>query len=170
MRLILCLSLALLIAAPASAIQSQLDELSRGADPFVRSLFWPGLGQIEQGRSTVGAAFAGGAVLASVGAFYGHLGYHSAAKDSRNAGEAYADAIAIGDTDTAWYYFQQLDGLEAKAKERYDDRKLWYAGLATVWVANLLDVWWHSRGGDDRIAFVPLVQNQGGGLAVTLNF
>ncbi len=170
MRLILCLLLAVLIAAPASAIQSQLDEISRGTDPFVRSLFWPGLGQIQQGRITVGAAFAGGAALASLGAFNGHLSYHSAAKDFRNAGDAHADALALGDTDTAWYYYQQLEGLEATANDRYDQRKIWYAGLATVWVANLVDVWWHSRGGDDRVAFVPLMQKDGGGLVVTLNF
>ncbi len=170
MRLLIVMLLIAAFAAPAGALQSTLDELSRGKDPFVRSLFWPGLGQIEQGRTGVGAAFAGGAALASLGAFLGHLDYHSAAKDFTNAGDAYADAIDAGDTDTAWYYFQQLDGLNAAADDRYDHRKLWFAGLGAVWVANLVDVWWHERGGSDRVAILPVTQTGGGGLAVTLIF
>ncbi len=170
MRLVIVILLAVLLAAPAGAVQTQLDEFSRGLDPFVRSIFWPGLGQIEQGRTGVGAAFAGGALLASLGALKGHLDYHSAAKDFRNAGDSYAEALATGNTDLAYYYYLQLDALSTKADEKYDDRSLWYAGLAAVWVANLVDVWWHSRGGDERVAFLPVTQPGGGGLAVTLSF
>ncbi len=170
MRLTIVILLALLVAAPVSAVQTQLDEISRGLDPFVRSIFWPGLGQIEQGRTGVGAAFAGGALLASVGALKGHLDYHSAAKDFRNAGDSYAEAYDAGNTDLAYYFYVQLDELGGKADDKYEERKLWYTGLATVWVANLVDVWWHSQGGDERVTFLPLMQPGGGGLAVTLKF
>jgi hypothetical protein len=170
MRLLIVVLLLAAFAVPAGALQSTLDELSRDKDPFVRSLLWPGLGQIEQGRAAVGTVFAGSAALASFGVFLGHLNYHSAAKDFTNAGDAYADAIDAEDTDTAWYYFQQLDGLSEAADERYDNRKLWFMGLGTVWVANLVDVWWHERGGNDSVAILPVAQVGGGGLAVTLFF
>jgi len=170
MRALFTALLVLTLALPASALQNQLDALSRGRDPFIRSLFWPGLGQIEQGRSATGALFAGGAALTAMGLFKTHIDYHSASKDFDNAGKAYADALEISDTDTARYYYEQLEGLHRKADERYDTRRVWQYGLAAVWVANLADVWWHGRGGSERVAFLPVAEPGGGGLAVSIAF
>jgi len=170
MRPIIAIVLVALLAPAAGACLSQADELSSGRDPFVRSFFWPGLGQIEQDRPGVGAAFAGGAILTALAVFKAQTDYHSAAKDFRNASDAYANAIEAGDTDSAWYFFQQLDDFNGKADRRYDDRKLWIMGLGAVWVANLADVWWHERGGSDRVALSPVPRSGGGGLAVILTF
>ena len=170
MRSILTILLLAAVAAPSTGVQIQVDELSRGHDPFVRSLLWPGLGQIEQGRRGIGVAFAGGAVLAVAGSFISHISYHSAALDYENAGKAYANAIDSGNTDIAWYYFQQLEPLYQEAEDRQDTRRLWFAGLGSLWVANLLDVWWHERGGDDRLAFVPVAGKGRSGLALTYEF
>jgi len=170
MRALIAVLMILASALPALAYGNQMDEFTRGKDAFVRSLFLPGLGQIEQGRPGAGAAWAGGTVLVAVATFKAHVDYHSAAMDHENAGESYARALYEGDTDTAWHYFQQLDGLKAEADDRYDTRRAWTYGLAAVWAANLLDVWWHGRGGDERVAFIPLTGAGGGGLAVRVCF
>ena len=171
MRVLIAAFLLALVAIPAGAFQPQLDEATRGVgDPFVRSLLWPGLGQIEQGRTATGAAFAGGAVVAVLGLFKSHMDYNSAVSNYEAGSNGYALAIENGDSDSAWFYYQSLPGLHDSAEDSFDTRRLWSYGLAAYWTVNLVDVWWHERGGPDRLHLQSFTRRTGPGLGLSLEF
>ena len=90
--------------------------------------------------------------------------------DFESSGDGYAAALDAGDPDTAWYYYQLLPGQYRSAEDRYGDRRVWGYCLAGIWAANLLDVWWHARGGPDRLHLQTFAPSGRAGLGLALEF
>lgn len=166
-------ALLLVLAVPAAAAETAGD----GGRPLLKSLLWPGLGQIEQGRTGRGALWAGGAVLLAAGSFYAHQHYHDAAQDFENAEASYYTALDDDDGDSAWDHYQAMQVYHPRAEDRLDTRNLVLGTLAVWWAANLVDTWLFDRGGDapgDTAALpgrlAPVVRPGAAGVAWTLDF
>lgn len=113
---------------------------------MLKSLLWPGLGQIAQGRAVRGSVWAGGAVTLLAGSFFTHMQYNSAATDYENT---VASMLRTSDLDKAKFYRSQLDGLHTKADDRYQYRQMMEVGLVLWWVGSLVDTWFFT-GRDGR--------------------
>ncbi|MBN2172040.1 MAG: hypothetical protein JW819_12045 [Candidatus Krumholzibacteriota bacterium] len=174
-RLALLAALLLALAVQATAAEAAAENRGR---PLLKSLLWPGLGQIEQGRTGRGALWAGGAVVLAAGTFYAHQHYHDIAQDFENAEDSYHAALADGDGDAAWSHFQAMQIYHPKAEDRLDTRNLIIGALVVYWAANLVDTWLFDRGGDapagDTAALpgrlAPVVRRGAAGVAWTVDF
>jgi hypothetical protein len=98
------------------------------------------------------------------------MDYHGAALDYRNAGDAYADAIENGDSDTAWENYQRLSSLHGDADRNLERRNHVRTALLLWWSANLVDVWWHERGAPDRLHLRAHLRPDRNGLALSVDF
>jgi len=174
-RLALLAALLIVFAAQATAAETAAEPRGR---PMLKSLLWPGLGQIEQGRTGRGAAWAGGAVLLVAGTFYAHQHYHDVAQDFENAEDSYHAALADGDGDAAYSHFLAMQDYHPQAEDRLDTRNLLIGTLAVYWAANLVDTWLFGRGDDspagDTAALpgrlTPVARHGAAGVAWTVDF
>ena len=163
-------------AARAQGMQAETDGDGR---PLLRSLLWPGMGQIAQGRTGRGAMWAGGAVTLGFGLFASHMHYHSAALDYENAKDSYRRALDDGRPEDAAVYYAMMDDLGPIADDRYDIRMATGIALALWWGGSLLDTWLYERGdgGAETVASAgssgrlqPVLRGGAPGLAWTFNF
>jgi len=144
---------------------------------MLKSALWPGLGQIEQGRSGRGAVWAGGAVALVAGTFYAHIEYHSAALDYENARDSYERALADWDLEAADEQLAAMRIHHPRAEDRRGYRTAMEVALLLWWGGGLVDTWLFGSGGEDeqRLSALPgrvtpVLRRGAAGLAWTLDF
>ncbi|MCP4546064.1 MAG: hypothetical protein GY835_06325 [bacterium] len=146
---------------------------------LIKSLIWPGLGQIAQGREIRGSIWAGGAVMFALGTFYSHQQYNSAAKDYENTLSSCRNALASGSADAAYYYYNKLADYHEVAEDRHSIRTTVEFGFVLWWAGSLVDTWLFDRQSGTQTSSAltslpgglePVVHGNAPGLAWTIDF
>ena len=137
-----------LLAAPGALRAADLyaeEAAPSRNEALLRSALWPGLGQIEQGRTGRGAAWAGGAVLLAVATFFSHTQYHSAALDFESSELGFQRAVAEGQRELAEGYLEDMAHFHGLAEDRRSYRTGLEVALIALWAGNLVDTWLFAR-------------------------
>lgn len=145
-------------AAGLVALASDAVVLRSRTDAALRSLAFPGLGQVYNRQKLKAYAFAGTEVALLGGAATFHLLAKSEHRKYRRADTA----------SDATYYYQ-------RASTRYQTRNWLLVGAAAVWGLNVVDAWvsgvdGESLLGGQRVVAVPVPMDGGGGLALAGRF
>jgi hypothetical protein len=125
-----------LAQAPAAPARAQEEGGSR-LGVVLRSVAFPGWGQIHEGRFLHGAVFSGLTVAALTGLVVADVNYDRSVERLDSAILRYRNA---GSADQALVDFRSLPGLYDEADGRYNWRKGFLYAAIGVWALNLVDV------------------------------
>ena len=119
------------------------------AKAALRSLVFPGWGQLYSEKKTRGLAIAGTEILLMSGWLLTHLWYESAHDDYEQYRERFEKASVVKEKEIL--YNRMLDRLDdAETWDRWRDGLLWAA--TAVWAYNILDaILFFPRGGEEPV-------------------
>jgi TolB-like protein len=140
------------------SLASDAVVLRSRSDALLRSVIFPGMGQLYNRQPAKGYGFAAAEVALLAGAAGFHLSGNAERRKYHGARTA---------SDAAYYY--------TRASSRYQTRNWLLVGAGVVWAVNVVDAWASGVDGEkllqgEQVVAAPVVLPGGGGLAVAGRF